>query len=453
MKFPRTLAVRIGSCWKSLRTVCLRPHLSTLVLLIPVLAILVLANVPGWRVVYVNPIGPYMFSPAIEANYEHGWPLTYLRRRTWNDQAAFIAYYSPWDLSHGIIDFRRLALAGNIATGINVFILSGVLVEARRRRRHSCFQFHLSELLTFVTLVAIGLSFYAVRRRVYTDECKIYAWLHRNDGSMAFGPEADWRPNCSDWQLEGPDWLLPVLGENRYYELFARLCAVEAGGDDLKEVVKLRRLLLLRLGPSSRENTALLTQIPTLEAIELMFWGDLDEDVELPQLPNLRALNMESISGSVSDFPHWRIKGLSGLKSLESLNIEDDQFNDTSMADLDGMTHLHWLGIADTKISSAGLCHLQKAVQFDWLILARTQIDDAALPIIGQMTMLAYLDLSETHITDVGLESLESLKDLHNLHLNKTAVTAVGVRRLQHALPNCEIEWSPRYEESEEKGK
>ena len=92
-----------------------------------------------------------------------------------------------------------------------------------------------------MTLVAIGLSFYAVRRKEYTEECKIYAWLHRDDD------RADWTADGSDWKLEGPDWLLPIIGEERYYELFARLCAVEARGDELKEVVKLRRLLLLRL--------------------------------------------------------------------------------------------------------------------------------------------------------------------------------------------------------------
>ena len=79
----RMLATRVGSWWKSFRAVRLRPHLSTLVLLIPVLAVLVLANVPGWRVAYMAPLVRVSFRPEIDANYEHGWPLTYLRRKTW----------------------------------------------------------------------------------------------------------------------------------------------------------------------------------------------------------------------------------------------------------------------------------------------------------------------------------------------------------------------------------
>ncbi len=107
-------------------------------------------------------------------------------------------------------------------------------------------------------------------------------------GLIAMSLPADWNLNGADWELEGPDWLLPILGEDRYHELFARLCAVDAGGDDLKEVVKLRRLLLLRLRPSSGEDTALLAQMPTLEAIELYCGDEHDYVIELPRLPRLR---------------------------------------------------------------------------------------------------------------------------------------------------------------------
>ena len=120
----------------------------------------------------------------------------------------------------------------------------------------------------------------------YFEECRIYAWLHRDD---EIDEESDWTPNGRDWKLEGPDWLLPIVGEDRYYELFGRLYAVNAAGGELKEVVKLRRILLLRLGRSSREEAELLTQMRTLEAIILSWSGGQDQDVDLPRLPNLRA--------------------------------------------------------------------------------------------------------------------------------------------------------------------
>jgi hypothetical protein len=169
-----TFATRAGPWWKSFRTISLRPHLSTLVLLIPVLAVLVLANVPGWTVVYLD-LTSGSFHPEFDTHYEHGWPLACLRRETGQVQKqvsgqTVLVTLSPWDLPHGIIEFHGLALAGNIAAGIGVLALAGVLIEARRRRRQSCFQFHLRELLALVTLVAVGLSFYAVRRKEYLEE-------------------------------------------------------------------------------------------------------------------------------------------------------------------------------------------------------------------------------------------------------------------------------------------
>ncbi len=447
MKSLRTLATRAGSWWKSFRAVRLRPHLSTLVLLIPVLAVLVLANVPGWRVACTtNPWNNYL-AVFVRTNYEHGWPMTYLRRRSWEDRTVSVTL-SPWDLSHGIIEFRGLALTVNVVASVGILILAGVLIEARRRWRHSCFQFHLSELLAFVTLFAIGLSFYSVRRKEYTEECKIYAWLHRHDRA------GDWTPDGGDWHIEGPDWLLPIVGHDRYYELFARLCSVEImNGDDLKEAVKLRRLLRLRLWASPGQRTALIARMSTLEAIELLRHGG-EQTVEIPSLPRLRALNVEYVTTSISEpLPNWKVSGIAGLKSLQSLSVQDDRFSDADLAELDGLAHLHWLSLAGTKITTAGLGHLRNLAELDWLILARTQIYDAALPTIGQIKRLSYLELSETRITDAGLESLKSLKDLHELDLNDTSVTAEGVRRLQQALPNCKIEWSPRDEESLEKGK
>ena len=258
MKPLRVLAVA-SSWWKSLRAVSLRLHRSTLVLLVPVLAVLVLANVPGWTVACLQPNGDGdgPFYAKVDTRYEHGWPLTYLRRRTLEFLDGRVDF-SPWDLAHGIIDFRGLALAGNVVAGIGILILAGVLIEARRRRLQSCFQFRLGELLIFVTLVAIGLSFYAVRRKDYTEQCKIYVWLHRYsthvspEALLHWSPEeldalvpqgaAEWTPGDPDWQSEGPYWLLPILGEDRYRELFRRPCATFADEDDLKEAVKLRRL-------------------------------------------------------------------------------------------------------------------------------------------------------------------------------------------------------------------
>ena len=58
---------------------------------------------------------------------------------------------------------------------------------------------------------------------------------------------------------------------------------------------------------------------------------------------------------------------------------------------------------------------------------------------VKELTNLAYLDLSETQIADAGLDDLKGLTNLAFLDLREAQVTDEGVKKLQQALPNCEI--------------
>ncbi len=360
MRRLRSFIRRVGACWKFLCGVRQRPHLSTLVLLLPVVAVLVLANWPGWRVTYLNPFGLVGFEPSVESHYEHGWPLTYLRRQTyaWDDLMGPVRL-SAWKPRDGIVDFTALSLVLDLAASIAIVAFAGILIEAHRRRQQSCFQFRLSELLIFVTVVAIVLSWYAVRRNEYREECRIYQWLHREDAA------AEWPPNDKDWYLEGPEWLRPIIGD-QYFVFFARLRAVDACGFQLKEVAKLRHLLLLRLEDQSAVDLSPLSQMSQLKAITFTPYFhvrtfQVDEDivsVELPALPQLRAAGVEMPPpGGLSPNLQWRIGGLSRLKSLESLRLQDEALDDRAMAQLDGLRCLRMLDLRDTRTWLSPLLH------------------------------------------------------------------------------------------------
>ncbi len=73
------------------------------------------------------------------------------------------------------------------------------------------------------------------------------------------------------------------------------------------------------------------------------------------------------------------------------------------------------------------------------MILSDTAITDAALPNLEERTGLKKLYLCRDQITDAGLEHLKGLTNLKELHLQGTQVTDEGVKKLQQALPNCNI--------------
>jgi Leucine-rich repeat (LRR) protein len=55
------------------------------------------------------------------------------------------------------------------------------------------------------------------------------------------------------------------------------------------------------------------------------------------------------------------------------------------------------------------------------------------------LTQLSILWLDHTAVTDAGLEHLKGLTQLQTLDLSGTNVTDEGVKKLQQALPKCQI--------------
>jgi hypothetical protein len=68
------------------------------------------------------------------------------------------------------------------------------------------------------------------------------------------------------------------------------------------------------------------------------------------------------------------------------------------------------------------------------------QATDATFEPFTWMSRLRYLNLDNTQVTDITLERINGLNQLKHLRLRNTKVTDEGVRKLQQAVPNCEIE-------------
>ena len=92
------------------------------------------------------------------------------------------------------------------------------------------------------------------------------------------------------------------------------------------------------------------------------------------------------------------------------------------------------------KVTDASLKLLKelKSLQYLGLGLSGTNVTDTGLERLQGLSV-GILDLSNTNVTDAGLERLKGMSNLEELDLTGTKVTNEGVKKLQQALPNCEI--------------
>ena len=97
-------------------------------------------------------------------------------------------------------------------------------------------------------------------------------------------------------------------------------------------------------------------------------------------------------------------------------------------------------GVILDDITDCELKYVEGLSKLESLNVDRTQITDAGLTHLTRLIGLTYVNLNRTQVTDAGLEHLKGLKNLRQLHLKGTQVTPEGVKKLQEALPYCDIE-------------
>ncbi len=133
------------------------------------------------------------------------------------------------------------------------------------------------------------------------------------------------------------------------------------------------------------------------------------------------------------------LKHLKGLTSLQHLFLSETKVTDAGLEHLKGLTKLQSLFLTDTKVTGAGLVHLKGLTSLQELWLHRTKVTDTGLVHLKGLTSLESLILSSTKVTDAGLEHLKGVTKLRWLRLGDAKVTDEGVKKLQRALPNCNI--------------
>jgi Leucine-rich repeat (LRR) protein len=229
----------------------------------------------------------------------------------------------------------------------------------------------------------------------------------------------------------------------------------------LEQVGTLHRLRILKAPQKVTDSgLARLRDLSRLEVLDLSDAGISDTGLtDLLRLKRLRELNVSgtAITDAAIDY-FWR------LPRLVSLDVSGTKVTDVGLNYLSKFSQLTSLRLNGTMVTDDGLAYLQRLGQLEGLSLDYTDITDDGLYQLRQLPKLRLLSLKKTEITDAGLRHLQKLPNLTELNLEDTTVTddgldalaqmgrlkqidlwgaadvtTAGLRRLQKALPNCEI--------------
>ncbi len=152
-----------------------------------------------------------------------------------------------------------------------------------------------------------------------------------------------------------------------------------------------------------------------------------------------------SESSTLGEPPGWfswlrRYYGDEHLGNALAVDLSYEQeVTDGWLANLKVLKNIEHLSLWNTHITDTGLDNLKGLATLKSLVLDGTHITDAGLIHMEGLRNLETLHLGNTQVTDNGLTHLEGLTRLRFLYLSGTQVTDEGVKKLQEALPNCEI--------------
>jgi hypothetical protein len=193
-------------------------------------------------------------------------------------------------------------------------------------------------------------------------------------------------------------------------------------GDGLKDIGRLDQLQLLGL-----------TQL-----------GLDDEDVR--RLGQLTALERLILNGNTKILGSG-LEKLAPLTKLEYLELSNTGVGDGCIKHIASLGALKYLLLSKSAVTGKTLAELDKLDHLEYLALGHTSISDAHIEQLAKLRKLKVLRLSRTNITDRSVETLMKMSHLEFVELFGAKLTEDAVRRLEDALPNADILFTPATEE------
>lgn len=325
----------------------------------------------------------------------------------------FLSEYSrwlPWHKGYAVLTTLAVVVA---AMALVLFWYAVALLFGLR------FQYSVRSLLLLVVVVALPCSWLASERQNAREQMEAMEAIKSIGGEVRY--DYDFGPDFGQEAAAEPpsaSWLLDLVGTDFLYTFVAvDLVGPEHGDDDIIHIQGQSQLQWLNLSQTKVSDHGL---------------------ASLGRLKDLRILSL-----SYTQVTDASLVYVAEMNKLEALSLRDTNISSKGLKHLAKLTRLKSLDLACPQVSDAGLLHLEGLSQLESLLLDDSTITDTGLEHIGKMAKLEALRLGSTQISDIGLEHLNGLRHLYWLYLRDTKVTVEGVKRLQQALPNCEIEWDP----------
>src|SRR6185295_4309291 len=128
-------------------------------------------------------------------------------------------------------------------------------------------------------------------------------------------------------------------------------------------------------------------------------------------------------------------------KHLKRLNLRGTKITDSTLEFLSGVPTLESLDVGWAQITDTGLEHLSSLVNLHRLTMGGNKLTDTSLQFLRQMPQLEYLDIGGTQrtdsglwsllLSDTGMQSIAAVTELKELRMTGTAVTGRGLELLK----------------------
>jgi hypothetical protein len=279
-----------------------------------------------------------------------------------------------------------------------------------RPRRGGLLRFSLRSLLVAITLLAMGLAWFAYWREGKRREAAAGDWVLHHGGGIA---------EFHSREATNPPWWVRCLAET----LPDRCLRTVTYVDFLKD-------------PTDAD-LAVLRDLPNLKQLNLNDAASVTPK-GLEPLAKMRHLEVLYLMRTpVGDKGLAHAQNVHGLRELW---VEGTGITDASVPWIVSNPKLTHLDVDGAKITDRSAPHLAKLQNLEVLALRNTQITSRGLAEIARLPRLKHLYLTGTAVDDEGLRHLAEVETLETLDVRLTSVTVAGREQFRRAKPGCRLE-------------